>query len=74
MSVVVPLKNGTFVGLRIVSLLVGEEGEHGPVVEYFTNWCREADLNLNTEEMCIDLWWKQELVLGNIVDNHQIIN
>lgn len=54
--------------------MVGEEGEHGPVVEYFTNWCREADLNLNTEEMCIDLWWKQELVLGNIVDNHQIIN
>lgn len=71
MSFVVPLKKWYICrfadDIVIVSLLVGEEEEHGPVVEYFTNWCREADLNLNTEEMCIDLWWKQELVLGNIL-------
>lgn len=41
----------------LVSLLFDEEEEHGPVLDYFINWCDKSNLLLNplkTREMCID--------------------
>ena len=41
----------------LVSLLHDEEKEHGPVLEYFVNWCEKSNLLLNpskTKEMCVD--------------------
>lgn len=34
----------------MVSLWVGEERDHGPIVDYFTNWCQEAGLLLNVDK------------------------
>lgn len=42
----------------IASLLEDSETAHGPIMDYFTNWCQEAMLELNvtkTKDMCIDL-------------------
>lgn len=41
----------------IVSLLEDKESAHGPIIDYFVNWCQEAMLELNvskTKDMCID--------------------
>lgn len=41
----------------IVSLLEEKETTHGPIIDYFVDWCQEAMLELNvakTKDMCID--------------------
>ena len=41
----------------LVSLLYDNEEDHGPVLDYFINWCDKSNLLLNTrktKEMCID--------------------
>ncbi|KAF7666674.1 hypothetical protein LDENG_00096780 [Lucifuga dentata] len=41
----------------LVSLLFDGEEEHGPVLDYFLNWCEKSNLLLNTtktKEMSLD--------------------
>lgn len=47
----------------LVSLLNDGEEEHGPVLDFFLNWCENSNLSLNiskTKEMVIDFREKEQ--------------
>ncbi len=60
----------------LVSLLHEGEEEHGPVLDFFLNWCKNSNLLLNfskTKEMVIDFRVKEQSVIHpTLINGEQI--
>ena len=58
-----------------MSLLEDNETAHGPIMDYFVNWCQEAMLELNvtkTKDMCIDFRHKAYNPTTTIINGQDI--
>lgn len=58
----------------LVSLLQDEEEEHGPVLDFFINWCKKSKLSLNTtktKEIAID-YRKHKSFSATFINGEQI--
>lgn len=59
----------------IVSLLHDNESNHGPVIDYFLNWCKNSFLNLNvskTKDICIDFRRHAPATQCTVIDGQEV--
>ena len=59
----------------IVSLLHDQNTDHGPVVDYFVQWCIDAYLHLNvtkTKDMCIDFRKTQQSPQNTVINGDKV--